>query len=239
MKWEKARLLRRLAEFSLTSLIPAAAKRPLTSLLYTFSQKTAKVPPNFTPCNVRAVSASSFMSALREKFLAFRVYRYTDREAYGEIYDLFADRIRRFLIFKLPRPEDADELTSEVFLRGWEYMSSGTVNNLNAFFFRIARNLVADFYRKYKATDGIEAAETIDAGVSVEEGVATKIAGDELLETLRTLKDEYREVLVMRYLSEMEVGEIASALEKTSNSVRVLLHRAKKALQEKVETSKS
>jgi RNA polymerase sigma-70 factor, ECF subfamily len=58
--------------------------------------------------------------------------------------------------------------------------------------------------------------------------------GDELLATLRTLKDEYREVLVMRYLSEMEVGEIASALEKTPNSVRVLLHRAKKALQEKV-----
>ena len=76
------------------------------------------------------------MSALREKFLAFRVYRYADREAYGEIYDLFADRIRRFLVFKLPRTEDADELTSEVFLRGWEYMSSGAVNNMNAFFFR-------------------------------------------------------------------------------------------------------
>lgn len=174
------------------------------------------------------------MSALREKFLAFRVRRYGDRDAFGEIYDLFADRIRRFLVFKLPRTEDADELTSEVFLRGWEYMSSGAVNNLNAFFFRIARNLVADFYRKYKPTDGIEFAEHIDDGTSVQEDVATKIEGDELLAQLRTLKDEYREVLVMRYLSEMEVGEIASALEKTPNSIRVLLHRAKKALQEKV-----
>ncbi|MFA6017633.1 MAG: sigma-70 family RNA polymerase sigma factor [Patescibacteria group bacterium] len=175
------------------------------------------------------------MSTLREKFLSFRVYRFSDREAYGEIYDLFADRIRRFLVFKLPRSEDADELASEVFLRGWEYMSSSAVNNLNAFFFRIARNLIADFYRRYKPTDGIELAEQMDDGTSVEEGVATKIAGDELMEMLRTLKDEYREVLVMRYLSEMEVGEIASALEKTPNSVRVLLHRAKKALQEKVD----
>lgn len=174
------------------------------------------------------------MSALREKFLAFRVRRYNDRDAFGEIYDLFADRIRRFLVFKLPRTEDADELTSEVFLRGWEYMSSGAVNNLNAFFFRIARNLVADFYRKYKPTDSIEFAQHLDDGTSVQDVVATKIEGDELLAALRTLKDEYREVLVMRYLSEMEVGEIASALEKTPNSVRVLLHRAKKALQEKV-----
>lgn len=175
------------------------------------------------------------MSTLRQKFLAFRVYRHRDSAAYGEIYDLFADRIRRFLAFKLPRNEDADELTSEVFLRGWEYMTTGAVNNLNAFFFRIARNLVADFYRKYKITEGIEQAEQYDDGISLEGEVATKIAGDELLETMRTLKDEYREVLVMRYLSEMEVGEIASALEKTPNSIRVLLHRAKKALQGKVQ----
>ncbi len=174
------------------------------------------------------------MSTIREKFLSFRVYRHRDRAAFGEIYDLFADRIRRFLVFKLPRVEDADELTSEVFLRGWEYMTTGPVNNMNAFFFRIARNLVADFYRKYKMTEEIDTAEQKDSGVSLEAGVATKIAGDELLEQLKTLKDEYREVLVMRYLSEMEVGEIASALEKTPNSIRVLLHRAKKALQEKV-----
>ncbi len=175
------------------------------------------------------------MSTLREKFLAYRVHRYQDATAYGEIYDLFADRIRRFLAFKLPRNEDADELASEVFLRGWEYMTSGAVNNLNAFFFRIARNLVADFYRKYKVTEELDAASMKSDGVSVSEEIATKLESDELIESLKGLKDEYREVLVMRYLSEMEVGEIASALEKTSNGVRVLLHRAKKALQEKVQ----
>lgn len=171
------------------------------------------------------------MSTLREKFLAFGVYRHSDRGAYGEIYDMFADRIRRFLAFKLPRPEDAEELTTEVFLRGWEYMSTSTVQNLNAFFFRIARNLVADFYRKYKPTDEMTGVDPEDAGPSLAEKVATKVETDELLKFLRTLKDEYREVLVMRYLSEMEVKEIASALEKTPNSIRVLLHRAKKALQ--------
>lgn len=174
------------------------------------------------------------MSALREKFLAFRVYRHHDSAAYGEIYDMFADRIRRFLAFKLPRNEDADELTSEVFLRGWEYMTSGEVRNVNAFFFRIARNLTADFYRKYKVTEELDAASTKDDGVSVTEAIATKIESDDLIESLKGLKDEYREVLVMRYLSEMEVGEIASALEKTPNSIRVLLHRAKKSLQDKI-----
>lgn len=168
---------------------------------------------------------------LRQKFLAFRVYRHRDSAAYGQLYDLHADRIRRFLVFKVPRREDADELTSEVFLRGWEYMTTSGVENTNALFFRIARNLVADFYRKYHATEDISAAGDIASGESMQDEVATKIASDDLLDQIRGLKDEYRDVLVMHYLSEMKVGEIASALEKTPNAIRVLLHRAKKALQ--------
>src|SRR3989339_581042 len=154
------------------------------------------------------------MSSLRQKFLTFRVYRHRDASAYGQLYDLHADRIRRFLVFKVPRREDADELTSEVFLRGWEYMTTSSVENSNAFFFRIARNLVADFYRKYKPTESIEHAEHVAITSSLADVVATKVESEQLLEKLRTLKEEYREVLVMKYLSEMNVGEIASALEK-------------------------
>lgn len=171
------------------------------------------------------------MSMIRQKFLTFRVFRYRDTAAYGQLYDMHADRIRRYLVFKVPRREDADELTSEVFLRGWEYMTTSSVDNSGAFFFRIARNLVADFYRKYQLTEVIEKAEDVATNESLAERVATKVESDELIEKLKGLKEEYREVLVMKYLSEMNVGEIASALEKTPNSVRVLLHRAKKALQ--------
>lgn len=171
---------------------------------------------------------------LREKFLAYRVSRYQDSTAYGEIFDLFADRIRRFLVFKLPRQEDADDLTSEVFLRGWEYITTNSVSNLNAFFFRIARNLVADFYRKHKVTEDISKAAHATTDEAISETVGTKMESDALMEILHTIKDEYREVLVMRYLSEMEVGEIASALEKTPNAIRILLHRAKKAMEDRL-----
>lgn len=170
------------------------------------------------------------MSSLRQKFLTFRVYRHRDASAYGQLYDLHADRIRRFLVFKVPRREDADELTSEVFLRGWEYMTTSNVENSGALFFRIARNLVADFYRKYHVTEQIDAANEVASRESVQDIVATKIASDDLIDQLRGLKEEYRDVLVMRYLSEMNVGEIASALEKTPNAIRVLLHRATKTL---------
>lgn len=147
---------------------------------------------------------------------------------------MHADRIRRYLVFKVPRVEDAEELTSEVFLRGWEYMTSSSVDNAGAFFYRIARNLVADFYRRNPPIDEIseKAFENIAATDELEENVSLKVESDVLIEKIKSLKDEYKEVLIMRYVSEMSVGEIASSLEKTPNNVRVLLHRAKKALQE-------
>ena len=55
----------------------------------------------------------------------------------------------------------------------------------------------------------------------------------QIIEThLRSLKDEYREVLIMKYLDELSTDEISRALEKTPGNVRVQLHRAMIALRE-------
>lgn len=169
----------------------------------------------------------------RQQFLLFRIYRFQDAAAYGELYDAFYERIHRYITFKIPHFEDVDELTSEVFLRGWEYATASKVENFNALVYRIARNLIADYYRSKKVTGPIEEAEAqIQPGRSLEETVMIKEEFRHIMQKLNKLKDEYRDVLVMRFLDELSIAEIAEALEKTPNTVRVTLHRAKKALQE-------
>lgn len=167
----------------------------------------------------------------RQKFLLFRVYRFRDTGAYGQLYDHYFSKIRRYVYFKVPRGEDADELTAEVFLRGWEYATSSRVENPGALFYRIARNLVADFYRQRQETESTDGREFVGED-HLEEKIAEKEEQKALIRKLRQLKDEYREILVMRYLDEMSVKEIALMLEKTPNNVRVTLHRAKNALKE-------
>lgn len=167
----------------------------------------------------------------RSKFLLFRVYKYRDTGAYGELYDFYISRIRRFITFRVARPEDAEELAAEVFLRGWEYATSSMVKNPGALFYRIARNLVADHYRQRKLESGLEAAAEIADPNDFEQQVAETEEQQELIGKLKLLKGEYRDVLVMRYLDEMSIQEIADALEKTAGTVRVTLHRAKRALQ--------
>lgn len=171
------------------------------------------------------------MSMRRQKFLLFRVYRFQDTESYGELYDLYYEKIRRFTHFKLPKSEDADEVTAEVFLRGWEYATGTRVENAPALFYRIARNTVADFYRKRKDETGLDEAGQIASQEDIVEEVAQREESAELLKLLHSLKEEYSEVLIMRHLDEMSIKEISAALEKTTNNTRVLLHRAKKALE--------
>lgn len=171
------------------------------------------------------------MSGYRTKYLAKRVFTARDGQAYGELYDLYADRIRRFLFFKLPRKEDAEDLLHETFLRAWEYMTSSSVEDVGALLFRIARNLIADFYRKKTPEALTEALEaSLKDPFNLEQRIDTHMAGERAIEALKQVKSEYQEVLVLRYLSDMDIDEIATALTKTPNNIRVLLHRAKSAL---------
>jgi len=177
----------------------------------------------------------------RHKFLLFRVYRFRDTQAYGELYDVYVSRIRRFISFRVNTSQDAEELTAEVFLRGWEYATSSVIDKPSALFYRIARNVVADHYRELERSGEmttIEAAAHIPSDAPLaDEQMERKEDRQRLLQTMRLLKDEYRDALMMRYMDEMSVKEIAQALEKTPNNVRVLLHRAKKALEEKIHTT--
>lgn len=169
----------------------------------------------------------------RQKFLLFRVYRFQDNTAYAELYDLYYQKIRRYIFFKVPRAEDADELTAEVFLRGWEYATSSRVENSGALFYRIAQNLIADFYRKRQVDTSIDQIEEVaQQGRSLADQIAQSEEEKALIQSLQKLKEEYRDVLVMKFLDEMSVKEIALILEKTPNNIRVTLYRAKKALRE-------
>jgi RNA polymerase sigma-70 factor, ECF subfamily len=166
----------------------------------------------------------------RQSFLLFRIYRFQDTKAYAELYDLYYTRIRRFVFFKVPEGPEVDEVTAEVFLRGWEYMTSSRVDHAGALFYRIARNLIADYYRKRQEEISTDQIVELPDRVDLASDVADKEEAQALILLLRELKEEYREILHMRYLDEMSVKEISQILEKTPNHVRVNLHRARQAL---------
>lgn len=196
-------------------------------------------------CNIFLIQTSSKMKAnfLKEKYLLFRA-KNRDTEAFAQVYDFYVDRIYRFVFYKINRPEEAQDITSEVFLKTWQYIIDGKeIKNLNAFFYKIARNLVIDHYRKASQKDisltEIENSEEHPRAEKNEiEKVINKIQLDKVEEMLGQLKDEYREIIVLRHIEGMSIGEIAEIVEKKKGAVRVILYRALSALRELIEEPK-
>lgn len=174
------------------------------------------------------------MERLKEAFLLSRI-RSGDQAAFVETYELFAPKIYRHALFKTSSPEAAEDVLSETFLKAWEYVRehAGEVRHLRAFLYRIADNLIIDFYRK-RAKSAVplteEMEETLPVDARIAESADRALAGEAMAAMLKRLRSETRELLVMRYIDDLSIGEIAELTGKKKNAVYVALHRAVKEL---------
>ena len=177
---------------------------------------------------------------LSEKLLLYQVQSKNDPEAYGKLYDEYVKRIYRFVYFKISNHEEAEDITSEVFLKAWNYLKDKKeVKSFAGLLYRIARNSVIDHYRARAAKPVIistvtSVEETIEVGDGGEwtEKLQIKLESDEILLAIKRLKQEYQEVLTLRYVDELTIDEIAEIVGKGKIAVRVTLHRALKKLEE-------
>lgn len=163
-----------------------------------------------------------------------------DPEAFAKVYDLYIDKIYRFVYFKVSDKELAQDFSSEVFLKTWEYINTGKeIQNLNALLYATARNIVIDHYRR-KSLQNISLDEAIghdEEALTVDDAhqLMNKIDVAQLEKFLLELKDEYREVLLLKYIEDFDTAQIAQIMGKKAGAVRVLLHRATKSLKELLE----
>lgn len=174
---------------------------------------------------------------LEERYLIHQT-RKGNPEAFDKIYDKYLDRIYRFIFFRVSSKEQAEDLSSQVFLKALEYLGEKRkINNLQAFLYQIARNLIIDFYRDKKevvSLDREEAKELQDGQLDISEKVNTKLEIEKIKKALTEIRDGYKEVIILYYLEELSIREIAQILEKNKGNVRILIHRALKALREKI-----
>lgn len=188
------------------------------------------------------------MQKLREKILVFKASEGKDPRAFAELYDLYIERIHRFVYFKVSSKEEAEDLTSQVFLKVWEYLIDTTgrrVQDFKAFVYQVARNTVVDFYRRQGRANEQVDLENAEEEAAIEDPRQTFLLNQlyksdraYLADCLRKLKDEFREVIILRYLEDMGISEIAQIVDKSAGNVRVLLHRGIKALRQVVEKEK-
>lgn len=151
----------------------------------------------------------------------------TDRENdFLKTYEDLADPVFRHCYFRLSDREKAKDIVQETFKRFWECLEKEKIENTKAFIFKIANNLIVDSYRKKKEESLDMLMESgFDVGSDDHETILNSVMGRELMSMLDKLSDTYRDLIVMRYIDDMPVYEIASITGLNKSAVSVRIHR--------------
>jgi RNA polymerase sigma-70 factor (ECF subfamily) len=155
-----------------------------------------------------------------------------DSGAFGRIYDDFVAPVYRYLYYRVG-VDEAEDLTELVFLKTWEHIRSYRPKNrrFSAWLFRIAHNIVVDFYRSNHFQEKLSE-DIPDHRVEANStDRAHRHFDQELLgRAMKELKDHYRQILILKYMNDLTNEEIAQIMGRSQAALRILQYRALKSL---------
>jgi len=161
-----------------------------------------------------------------------------DRTALEELYLLHFDRIYSYLHLSVGNRHDAEDLTTQTFLKMLEAIGRfrWQAAPFSAWLFRIAHNLAMDHFRSRRR---LQSEEEVPEPTGAEESSAEEQALDSIgqagmLELIERLSAEQRQVLTLKFVFGFANGEVATILGKTEGAVKSLQHRALASLQKHV-----
>jgi RNA polymerase sigma-70 factor (ECF subfamily) len=164
-----------------------------------------------------------------------------DREAFGEIFRVRADKVHRYIGAILRDDGRTEDATAETFIAAWKGLPKlREPDRFDAWLLRIAHHRAMDELRKLRPTVALDdAPEVADdrreaSPLAVLEGLADSAV---VQEALAELPDLQREVLTLRYLHELSFEEIATQLDRSSSAVRQLRQRGLAALRRQFEAA--
>jgi len=171
---------------------------------------------------------------MQEEQLIVQKAQQGEREAFGVLYDRYLPKIYRFVLIKVSKRDDAEDITHQVFLNAWQNIRSYRHRGFpfSSWLYRIARNMVIDFYRTRRSHADIESVpeEFLVHNSGSLEFMDTKIELELVAKSIRKLKDDEQNILLLKFVDELSSKEIANIIEKSEGAVRVMQHRALKQL---------
>ncbi len=144
-----------------------------------------------------------------------------------EAYKEHGDAIFRYCFFRISDREKALDFVSETFIRMWKYILDGNdIKNTKTFLYTVARNIIIDEYRK-KNTISLD--QLIDAGiepyVEIENPMYDSLDYSRVMECINKLPENYSSIIIMRYVNDLSIKEIADTLKESENVISVRIHR--------------
>lgn len=165
-----------------------------------------------------------------------------DREAFGRIYDIFYDRIYKYTYFKVGNLTEAEDLTAQTFTGALKAIENFTWqgSSFASWLFRIANNVVVDYYRaagrygKEPLEDHLSLAGSVDPVKTAIDNISFAKAQA----AIAGLPEEQRQVVILKFISDMSNSETAKVMGKTEGAIKSLQFRALENLRRLLKSEK-
>ena len=161
-----------------------------------------------------------------------------ERDALEELYLIHFDRIYSYLHMTVGNRHDAEDLTTQTFLKMLESIGRFRWQSapFSAWLFRIAHNLSMDHFRANRRWQPEEHVPEPPGSEerSAEDEALQSIGRQSMLALIDTLSPEQQQVLTLKFVFNFPNGDVATILEKTEGAIKSLQHRALVSLQKQI-----
>src|SRR5262245_54446702 len=160
-----------------------------------------------------------------------------DQEAFGELYDRHAVRVYRHIYYMVGNAAEAEDLTAQTFLRAWEAIPRYQVRGAPfvSWLLRIAHNMGVSYLRSKRESSQLHDGIIDDKMRRDPESAYEQTAEEELVRAaILKLRDEQRQVIILRFIEDLDYREVAEIIGKSVAAIRVIQHRALNALRKQM-----
>ena len=161
-----------------------------------------------------------------------------DLSAFSCLYDRYVQPIYHYLLSRMGSIPEAEDITAQTFLAALEaferYRHQG---HFAAWLFSIARNKTTDYYRSQRRQAPLAEAERLpDASDLLQQAVSAERSAA-VAQLLKTLPEDERELIRLRYVAELSFAEIGALLGRSEDTTKKSLYRLLARLQALLEVN--
>ena len=174
-----------------------------------------------------------------EETILIQWAREGDKQAFGEIYQQYVERIYNYCYYRTSNQQEAEDLTTRVFMRALAHIENYDERGVpfSAWLYRIAHNLVANWHRDnsrhkviplddYLFAEGQETSPEAYAEQQEEQEI--------LMNTIKHLPEDRQQLLFLKYVERLSNAEIGEVMNRTEGAIKSLYHRTLSSLHDDI-----
>jgi RNA polymerase sigma-70 factor (ECF subfamily) len=163
-----------------------------------------------------------------------------DPDAFGEIYERYVTKIYNYIYYRTGNAQDAEDITAKVFCRAMAHIQNYEDKGVpfQAWLYRIAHNLVANFHRDESRRKIIPLDDYLAQSLRTEAPDRIAEHNEEqaaLLNAIRRLPPERQQLLILKFVHDKSNAEIGEIMNRTEGAIKSLYHRTLLALRDELQ----